>query len=37
MNAFDQATNELDERFSFLSSPKQIVSDTNEEEKVMTT
>jgi 1,4-alpha-glucan branching enzyme len=36
MNAFDQAMNALDERFSFLSSEKQIVSDMNEEEKVMT-
>lgn len=35
MNAFDQAMNALDERFSFLSSPKQIVSDMNEEEKVI--
>ena len=36
MNAFDQAMNALDEEFSFLSSPKQIVSDMNEEKKVRT-
>ncbi|XP_039844904.1 1,4-alpha-glucan-branching enzyme, chloroplastic/amyloplastic isoform X3 [Panicum virgatum] len=35
MNAFDQAMNALDEEFSFLSSPKQIVSDMNEEKKVI--
>ncbi|AQK67302.1 14-alpha-glucan-branching enzyme 2-2 chloroplastic/amyloplastic [Zea mays] len=35
MNAFDQAMNALDERFSFLSSSKQIVSDMNDEEKVI--
>ncbi|CAL4966295.1 unnamed protein product [Urochloa decumbens] len=35
MNAFDQAMNALDENFSFLSSPKQIVSDMNEKEKVI--
>uniref|UniRef100_A0A0D9WUB2 1,4-alpha-glucan branching enzyme n=1 Tax=Leersia perrieri TaxID=77586 RepID=A0A0D9WUB2_9ORYZ len=35
MNAFDQAINALDEKFSFLSSSKQIVSDMNEEEKVI--
>jgi 1,4-alpha-glucan branching enzyme len=35
MNAFDQAMNALDEKFSFLSSSKQIVSDMNEEEKVI--
>jgi ABC-type multidrug transport system fused ATPase/permease subunit len=34
MNAFDQAMNALDERFSFLSSSKQIVSDMNDEKKV---
>jgi 1,4-alpha-glucan branching enzyme len=34
INAFDQAMNALDERFSFLSSSKQIVSDMNDEEKV---
>jgi 1,4-alpha-glucan branching enzyme len=28
--------NALDEEFSFLSSPKQIVSDMNEEKKVRT-
>ena len=36
MNAFDQAMNALDEEFFFLSSPKQIVSDMNEEKKVRT-
>jgi len=36
MNAFDQAMNALDERFSFLSSSKQIVSYMNDEEKVRT-
>lgn len=36
MNAFDQAMNALDERFSFLSSSKQIVSDMNDVEKVRT-
>ena len=35
MNAFDQAMNALDEKFPFLSSSKQIVSDMNEEEKVI--
>ncbi|KAJ1260830.1 hypothetical protein BS78_10G262500 [Paspalum vaginatum] len=35
MNAFDQAMNALDEKFSFLSSSKQIVSDMNEEKKVI--
>ncbi|CAD6338235.1 unnamed protein product [Miscanthus lutarioriparius] len=35
MNAFDQAMNALDERFSFLSSSKQIVSDMNDEKKVI--
>lgn len=34
MNAFDSAMNLLDEKFSFLSSTKQIVSSTNEEDKV---
>lgn len=34
MNAFDRAMNLLDEKFSFLSSTKQIVSSTNEEDKV---
>lgn len=36
MNAFDQAMNALDGKFSFLSSSKQIVSDMNEEQKVGT-
>jgi hypothetical protein len=36
MNAFDQAMNALDERFSFLLSSKQIVSDMNDEKKVRT-
>ncbi|XP_054797957.1 1,4-alpha-glucan-branching enzyme 1, chloroplastic/amyloplastic-like isoform X2 [Prosopis cineraria] len=35
MNAFDRAMNLLDDKFSFLSSPKQIVSSTNEEDKVI--
>nr|CAB3471504.1 unnamed protein product [Digitaria exilis] len=35
MNAFDQAMNALDGKFSFLSSSKQIVSDMNEEQKVI--
>lgn len=35
MNAFDGAVNLLDERFSFLSSTKQIVSSANEEDKVI--
>ncbi|TQE07479.1 hypothetical protein C1H46_006799 [Malus baccata] len=35
MNAFDKAMNLLDEKFSFLSSTKQIVSSTNEEDKVI--
>ncbi|XP_072966487.1 1,4-alpha-glucan-branching enzyme, chloroplastic/amyloplastic-like [Typha angustifolia] len=35
MNAFDTAMNLLDERFSFLSSTKQIVSSINEEDKVI--
>ncbi|KAJ8762114.1 hypothetical protein K2173_007264 [Erythroxylum novogranatense] len=35
MNAFDRAMNLLDEKFSFLASPKQIVSSTNEEDKVI--
>lgn len=34
MNAFDRAMHLLDEKFSFLSSTKQIVSSTNEEDKV---
>lgn len=34
MNAFDTAMNLLDEKFSFLASTKQIVSSTNEEDKV---
>ncbi|GAB4833006.1 1,4-alpha-glucan-branching enzyme [Ancistrocladus abbreviatus] len=35
MNAFDRAMNLLDEKFSFLSSTKQIVSSANEEDKVI--
>ncbi|KAK4276454.1 hypothetical protein QN277_014602 [Acacia crassicarpa] len=35
MNAFDRAMNLLDDKFSFLSSTKQIVSSTNEEDKVI--
>lgn len=35
MNAFDRAMNLLEDRFSFLSSTKQIVSSTNEEDKVI--
>ncbi|KAL6215843.1 hypothetical protein ACLB2K_015270 [Fragaria x ananassa] len=35
MNAFDRAMHLLDEKFSFLSSSKQIVSSTNEEDKVI--
>jgi hypothetical protein len=35
MNAFDQAMNALDEKFSFLSSSKQIVSDMDEDKKVI--
>lgn len=34
MNAFDRAMNMLDDKFSFLASTKQIVSSTNEEDKV---
>lgn len=34
MNAFDRAMNLLDEKYSFLASTKQIVSSTNEEDKV---
>lgn len=34
MNAFDRAMNLLDDKFSFLASNKQIVSSTNEEDKV---
>lgn len=34
MNAFDRAMHLLDEKFSFLSSTKQIVSSTDEEDKV---
>lgn len=34
MNAFDRAMNLLDDKFSFLASTKQIVSSTNEEDKV---
>ncbi|XP_078160879.1 1,4-alpha-glucan-branching enzyme, chloroplastic/amyloplastic-like [Carex rostrata] len=35
MNAFDRAMNLLDEKFSFLSSTKQIVSSASEEDKVI--
>ncbi|KNA05833.1 hypothetical protein SOVF_186640 [Spinacia oleracea] len=35
LNAFNCAMNLLDEKFSFLSSSKQIVSSTNEEDKVI--
>ncbi|KAK2999673.1 hypothetical protein RJ639_023752 [Escallonia herrerae] len=35
MNAFDRAMNLLDEKFSFLASTKQIVSSTNEDDKVI--
>lgn len=34
MNAFDAAMHLLDDKFSFLASPKQIVSCTDEEKKV---
>lgn len=34
MNAFDRAMNLLDDKFSFLTSTKQIVSSTNNEDKV---
>lgn len=35
MNNFDKAMNELDEKFHFLASSKQIVSSANEEDKVI--
>ncbi|ESR48590.1 hypothetical protein CICLE_v10000256mg [Citrus x clementina] len=35
MNAFGRAMNELDDKFPFLASTKQIVSSTNEEDKVI--
>lgn len=35
MNAFDRAMNLLDDRFSFLASTKQIVSSTDEDDKVI--
>ncbi|KAI5660912.1 hypothetical protein M9H77_20235 [Catharanthus roseus] len=35
MNAFDKAMNSLDEKFSFLASPKQIVSCMDDETKVI--
>uniref|UniRef100_A0A5B6ZSP6 1,4-alpha-glucan branching enzyme n=1 Tax=Davidia involucrata TaxID=16924 RepID=A0A5B6ZSP6_DAVIN len=35
MNAFDRSMNALDEKFSFLASTKQIVSSTNEDDKVI--
>ncbi|KEH36310.1 starch branching enzyme I [Medicago truncatula] len=35
MNAFDRAMNMLDDKFSFLASTKQIVSSTNNEDKVI--
>jgi hypothetical protein len=34
LNEFDGAMNLLDDKFSFLASTKQIVSSTNEEDKV---
>lgn len=34
MSAFDRAMNSLDEKFSFLASGKQIVSSTDEDNKV---
>lgn len=34
MNAFDRAMNLLDDKFLFLASTKQIVSSTDEEDKV---
>lgn len=36
LNAFDQAMNLLDDKFSFLASSKQIVSWAGEEDKVNT-
>lgn len=35
MNAFDRAMNLLDEKFSFLSSTKQVVSSASDEDKVI--
>ncbi|EPS72458.1 hypothetical protein M569_02296, partial [Genlisea aurea] len=35
LNSFDRAMNDLDEKFEFLSSQKQIVSSTDENEKVI--
>jgi 1,4-alpha-glucan branching enzyme len=35
MHAFDRAMNKLDEKFSFLASTKQIVSSTDDEDKVI--
>lgn len=35
MNEFDRAMNMLDDKFPFLASSKQIVSSTNEEDKVL--
>lgn len=35
MSAFDRAMNSLDDRFSFLTSSQQIVSSTNEADKVL--
>ncbi|KAH9613901.1 hypothetical protein KSS87_011118 [Heliosperma pusillum] len=35
MNAFDRAMNLLDDRFSYLSSTKQLVSSANDEDKVI--
>jgi 1,4-alpha-glucan branching enzyme len=35
MNNFDKAMNELDDKFHFLASSKQIVSSANEEDKVI--
>lgn len=34
LNAFDRAMNLLDEKFKFLASSKQIVSSTDEADKV---
>lgn len=34
MNAFDKAMNELDDKYSFLSSANQIVSSSDEKDKV---
>lgn len=34
LNAFDSAMNKLDEKFKFLASAKQLVSSTDEADKV---